>query len=123
MASRAQSKSDGARQETLALLVPSHNHVRYLPDLLTSMDRQSREPNEILNIGSGEETTIRELAERVAETVGFGGNLEWDVTKPDGTPRKALDSHRLFAMGWKPLVPLLEGLKRMYNWYLENIAA
>lgn len=78
---------------------------------------------EILNIGSGEETTIRQLAERVAETVGFGGNLEWDVTKPDGTPRKALDSQRLFAMGWKPRVLLLEGLKRTYKWYLENIAA
>ena len=76
---------------------------------------------EILNIGSGEETTIRELAERVAEAVGYSGRLEWDTTKPDGTPRKALDSSRLFALGWRSRVPLREGLQRTYAWYLHTV--
>ena len=75
----------------------------------------------ILNIGSGEETTIRELAERVAEAVGYSGRLEWDTTKPDGTPRKALDSARLFELGWRSLVPLREGLQRTYSWYLDTV--
>jgi len=75
----------------------------------------------ILNIGSGEETTIRELAERVAEAVGYSGRLEWDTTKPDGTPRKALDSARLFELGWRSRVPLREGLQRTYSWYLDTV--
>jgi GDP-L-fucose synthase len=76
---------------------------------------------EILNIGSGEETTIRELAERMAEVVGYSGRLEWDTTKPDGTPRKALDSSRLFELGWRSRVPLREGLQRTYSWYLHTV--
>jgi GDP-L-fucose synthase len=75
----------------------------------------------ILNIGSGEETTIRELAERVAEAVGYSGRLEWDTTKPDGTPRKALDSARLLELGWRSRVPLREGLQRTYSWYLHTV--
>jgi GDP-L-fucose synthase len=75
----------------------------------------------ILNIGSGEETTIRELAERVAEVVGYSGRLEWDITKPDGTPRKALDSSRLFALGWRSRVPLREGLQKTYAWYSHAV--
>jgi GDP-L-fucose synthase len=75
----------------------------------------------ILNIGSGEETTIRELAERVAEAVGYSGRLEWDTTKPDGTPRKALDSSRLFALGWRSRVPLREGLQKTYAWYSHTV--
>lgn len=74
----------------------------------------------ILNIGSGEETTIRELAERVAEVVGYSGRMEWDATKPDGTPRKALESSRMFSLGWKPQTSLAEGLRRTYAWYCDN---
>jgi len=80
------------------------------------------EGEEILNIGSGEETTIRELAERVAEAVGYSGRLEWDTTKPDGTPRKALESSRMLSLGWKPRVPLREGLSRTYAWYVRQSA-
>ena len=77
---------------------------------------------DILNIGSGEETTIRELAECIAQTVGFTGRLEWDTTKPDGSPRKALDSTRIFAMGWKPRVPLSEGLSKTHKWYQAKVS-
>jgi len=78
------------------------------------------EGDEILNIGSGEETTIRDLAERVAKTVGYTGKLEWDASKPDGTPRKALDSSRLFSMGWRPRISLLDGLNKTYQWYKDS---
>jgi dTDP-D-glucose 4,6-dehydratase len=65
---------------------------------------------------------VKEIfAERVAEAVGYSGRLEWDTTKPDGTSRKALDSARLFELGWRSRVPLREGLQRTYSWYLYTV--
>jgi GDP-L-fucose synthase len=75
-----------------------------------------------LNIGTGEEVTIRALAETVAEVVGFTGALAFDSTKPDGAPRKLLDAGKMKALGWRAKTPLREGLKRTYAWYLENVA-
>jgi GDP-L-fucose synthase len=75
-----------------------------------------------LNIGTGEEVTIRALAEAVAEVVGFTGTLAFDATKPDGVPRKLLDAGKMKALGWRAKTPLREGLKRTYAWYLENVA-
>jgi GDP-L-fucose synthase len=75
-----------------------------------------------LNIGTGEEVTIRALAETVAEVVGFAGTLAFDATKPDGMPRKLLDAGKMKALGWRAKTPLREGLKRTYAWYLENVA-
>jgi len=76
------------------------------------MERYS--DGEIINVGSGVEVSIRELAERVAGVVGYRGRLVWDATKPDGTPRKLMDSTRLFGMGWRPRMGLEEGLRRVY---------
>ena len=73
-----------------------------------------------INIGSGQELTIRELAETVAEVVGFTGELVFDSSKPDGTPRKLLDTSRLAALGWQPEIDLKTGLRKTYQWYLEN---
>ena len=67
-----------------------------------------------LNIGCGEDLSIRELAEAIVETVGFRGRLVFDASKPDGMPRKLLDSTRIRALGWHPTVDLREGLRRMY---------
>lgn len=80
------------------------------------------ESAEIVNIGCGEDLTIRELAEIVCRVVGFEGSLEFDVSKPDGTPRKLLDIGRIRAMGWSPRIPLEEGIKNAYEWFLENAA-
>lgn len=77
---------------------------------------------EMLNIGSGYEVSIRELAEIMCEVVGFEGELEFDRTRPDGTPRKLLDSARLHALGWRAQTPLREGLKLTYQWFLEHVA-
>ncbi|HVE16195.1 MAG TPA: GDP-L-fucose synthase [Chthoniobacterales bacterium] len=76
---------------------------------------------EIVNIGCGEDVTIRELAEIVCDVVGFSGSLEFDTTKPDGTPRKLLDMTKLFSMGWRPRTPLREGIRGAYEWFLANV--
>jgi GDP-L-fucose synthase len=76
----------------------------------------------LINAGSGEEVSIRELAEAVAEATGFAGKIAWNAARPDGTPRKLMDSGRLAALGWRPSVPLGEGLRKMYAWFLETPA-
>ena len=77
---------------------------------------------EIVNIGCGEDLTIRELAETVCRVVGFGGRLVFDPSKPDGTPRKLLDIGRIRTLGWAPRIPLEEGIKDAYEWFLANCA-
>ena len=72
-----------------------------------------------LNVGSGEDLPIRELAEKVAYAAGFEGKIEWDASKPDGTPRKALDVSRIKALGWKPTITLDEGIASTIAWYKE----
>lgn len=75
---------------------------------------------EIINIGIGEDLTIRDLASIVKEVVGYKGHIVWDTSKPDGTPRKRLDVTKLFATGWKPTVALKNGIKKEYDWFLDN---
>jgi len=77
---------------------------------------------EIVNVGCGEDISIRELAELICDIVGFDGELAWDKTKPDGTPRKLLDVSKLRGLGWKPTIPLREGIARTYDWFLKNVA-
>ena len=79
-------------------------------------------PDGMLNVGSGEDLTIRDLAELVRAVVGYEGAVEWDASKPDGTPRKLMDVSRMRGLGWAPTVGLEDGLRRTYQWYLENRA-
>ena len=72
--------------------------------------------NEIVNIGTGEDVTIKELAETIAKIVGYTGTIEWDTTKPDGTPRKLLDVSRLHSLGFKHKTSLEDGIKKTYEW-------
>jgi GDP-L-fucose synthase len=72
-----------------------------------------------LNVGSGEELSIKDLAEKVAAAAGFAGKIEWDSSKPDGTPRKVLDVSRVKALGWKPTITLDEGIASTIAWYKE----
>lgn len=81
---------------------------------------QRYEGSEILNIGVGEDITIKELALLIQEIVGFAGELKFDPAKPDGAPRKLLDVSRLHALGWKAQIPLRKGIAAAYQWYLEN---
>ena len=82
------------------------------------MDHYSDE--ETVNIGTGEELTIRELAEKIRTTVGAECELEWDASKPDGTPRKLVDIRKLWSLGFRPEISLDEGLRRTYAWYCEH---
>ena len=75
---------------------------------------------EPINVGVGEDVTIRELAELVAGVVGYTGAISYDPTKPDGTPRKLLDVSRLLALGWKPSIDLYDGVAATYAWYQEQ---
>jgi GDP-L-fucose synthase len=77
---------------------------------------------EIVNVGCGEDVTIREVVGLICDVVGFDGELTWDKTKPDGTPRKLLDVSKLRGLGWKPRIPLRDGIARTYDWFLKNVA-
>jgi len=77
---------------------------------------------ETINVGLGDDMPIRELAETVASVVGFEGTIEWDSSKPDGMPRKLLDTTRINELGWHPTIKLRDGLASTYEWYVENVA-
>tara|TARA_B110001450_G_C17202794_1_gene312110 strand:- start:105 stop:500 length:396 start_codon:yes stop_codon:yes gene_type:complete len=74
-----------------------------------------------INVGSGAECSIKELTESIAAVVGFSGAITWDKSKPDGAPRKLLDSTKLMSLGWHPKFGLRDGLVDAYNWYLDNL--
>ncbi len=75
---------------------------------------------EIVNIGTGTDLTIRELAELICDVVGFEGELTWDASKPDGTPRKLLDISKIKSLGWEPTIPLREGIAQTYEWFCRQ---
>jgi GDP-L-fucose synthase len=93
--------------------------VLHIIDNLEAKDLYSQNISQI-NIGSGFETSIKELAEKIASTVGYSGEIKFDLTKPDGTLRKFLDCSRLKNLGYTAKIKLEEGLKDTYNWYLNN---
>ena len=74
-----------------------------------------------INVGTGKECSIKQLAEIISDVVGFQGNIVWDTTKPDGAPRKLMDSSKAFDLGWHPKYDLKNGLKDAYAWYITNL--
>ncbi|GIK96230.1 MAG: GDP-L-fucose synthase [Alphaproteobacteria bacterium] len=96
-------------------------HVDDLADGLVHLaKRYSGEMH--VNLGTGEDVTIAELAQAIARIVGFEGRFVYDATKPDGTPRKLLDVTRMSALGWRARIPLEEGIRQAWSWYRENVA-
>ena len=81
---------------------------------------QHYDTHETINVGLGDDMPIRELAETVASVVGFEGTIEWDSSKPDGMPRKLLDTSRINELGWQPQITLRDGVASTYEWYLAN---
>ena len=75
---------------------------------------------DIVNVGVGEDLTIQELAEKVRKAVGFAGDIRWDSSKPDGTPRKLLDVTRIRQLGWKPTISVDQGIAATYVWFQQN---
>ncbi len=74
----------------------------------------------LINIGTGQDITIKELAEIIKEIINFKGKIVWDTTKPDGTPRKLLDVSKLNSLGWTSKISLRDGIKRTYEWYCRS---
>jgi GDP-L-fucose synthase len=96
-------------------------HVEDMADAVVYLLKTYNE-EAIVNIGWGEDVTIRELAETVAAVAGFQGELVFDTTKPDGTPRKLLDTTRLTSLGWKPKIKLRAGIEGVYEWFKQHVA-
>jgi len=84
------------------------------------MEKNTQEMLSHINVGTGQDCTIREMAETVAKVTGYKGKIEFDTSKPDGSPRKLLDVSRLKALGWQASTTLEDGLSRTYNWFLQN---
>jgi len=97
----------------------------YIDDLADALVFLMKHYNaeEHINVGVAEEVSIRQLATEIARVVGVDAALRFDASKPDGTPRKLMDSERLFAMGWRPKTSLRDGLRQTYAWYQMHIAA
>jgi GDP-L-fucose synthase len=81
---------------------------------------QKYEESEHINVGTGEDVTIKELAETISEIVGYNRPINWDSSKPNGTPRKVLNVDKIKSIGWEPKIGLREGIQLTYNWYKEN---
>jgi GDP-L-fucose synthase len=95
-------------------------HVDDLADATLFLMRNYDSP-EILNVGTGQDLTIKELAETIARITGYQGRMVLDASKPDGTPRKLLDVSRIQALGWKAGIPLEQGIAETYRWYLSSL--
>jgi GDP-L-fucose synthase len=95
-------------------------HVDDLADAAVFL-MSAYDDEEIINIGTGEDVSIGELAALVADVVGYEGEIVYDTSKPDGTPRKLLDVSKLRALGWSPKIGLREGIAATYKWYVENL--
>jgi len=95
-------------------------HVDDLAEACYTCMQNYNEPEHI-NIGTGEDVTIKKLAETISKVVGFGGEIEWDSTKPIGTPRKVLNVDKIKALGWKPKINLIDGIRSTYNYYVQEM--
>ena len=82
---------------------------------------QDYDEEEHINVGTGEDVTIKELAETIVDVVGYENYYEWDTSKPNGTPRKVLNVDKIKSLGWEPKISLREGIESTYEWYKENV--
>lgn len=118
-----EAKLAGAPQVTLWGTGTPRREFLHVDDLAAAIVylMQTYDGSEIVNIGTGEDVTIKELAELVRKEVGYEGEIAWDTTKPDGTPRKWLDVSKLHALGWKHGIALQEGIRGTYSWFINFI--
>jgi GDP-L-fucose synthase len=119
-----EAKTAGARELTVWGSGKPRREFLHVDDLASAclFLLEKYDSPEIINVGCGEDISIRELAELICGVVGFDGELAWDTTKPDGTPRKLLDTSKLNNLGWRPAIPLREGIARTYDWFRANYA-
>ena len=125
-----EAKASGSASVTLWGTGTPRREFLYVDDLadaclflMNKFDWDPARPDDVfVNVGVGEDVTIKELAELIARVVGFNGEIVWDTSMPDGTPRKLLEVSRLERMGWRARTSLEEGIRKTYQWYLENQA-
>lgn len=118
-----EAQRDGLPEVTLWGSGSPRREFLHVDDLAAACVRllEAYDGDEPVNIGCGEDLTIRELAQIVAEVTGYQGQIGWDASKPDGTPRKLLDVSRLTSLGFKPQIPLRDGIARTYAWWLGQL--
>ena len=118
-----EAKESGAHQVTIWGSGTPRREFLHVDDLASAVVflLEHYDSPETINVGTGVDVTIRELAESVAEVVGWEGDLVFDTSKPDGTPRKLLDVSRLLDLGWRPAIGLSEGLAATYRWFNANL--
>lgn len=117
-----EAKRDGAAKVTVWGTGSPRREFLHVDDLADAclMLIDAYDSAETINIGWGDDLPIKELAETVASVVGFDGQIEWDTSKPDGMPRKLLDTSRINALGWRPTITLRDGVASTYDWYVNN---
>ncbi|MEU3554505.1 GDP-L-fucose synthase family protein [Streptomyces fragilis] len=117
-----EARESGAGHVTLWGSGSPRREFLHVDDLASACVRllETYDGDEPVNVGCGEDLTIRALAGTVAEVTGFSGEIRWDTTKPDGTPRKLLDVSRLTGLGWKPSIALRDGIAGTYQWWLSE---
>ncbi|WP_257231115.1 GDP-L-fucose synthase [Streptomyces sp. UH6] len=117
-----EARESGADHVTLWGSGSPRREFLHVDDLASACVRllEAYDGDEPVNVGCGEDLTIRELAGTVADVTGFTGEVRWDTSKPDGTPRKLLDVSRLTGLGWKPSVALRDGIDGTYRWWLSQ---
>ncbi len=117
-----EAKRSGSGKVTLWGSGKSLREFLYVDDLAKAvvfcMDKY--DDSKQINVGSGHEVSIKDLATMISAVVGFSGEIIWDSSKPDGTPRKVLDSSKIIKLGWKPLISLDQGIASTVEWYLQN---
>ena len=119
-----EAKESGRTKETLWGTGSPMREFLHVDDLAKAvvMAGQKYDSAQHLNIGSGEDLTIKALAELVAELAGFKGEIAWDCSKPDGTPRKVLDVSKVKSLGWEPKISLRDGIASTIEWYIDATA-
>lgn len=117
-----EAKINGSRRVSLLGTGKPLREFLYVDDLAYAIVKllESTPQTNLINIGSSQEVSIRDLAHLVARIVGYEGEVTWDESAPDGTFRKLLDSSKIHELGWRPLVSLEEGIRSTYNWYLAS---
>ena len=117
-----EAKTSGGRELTLWGSGKPRREFLHVDDLASACVflLEKYDSPEIINVGCGEDVSIRELAEMICDVIGFKGNLVWDTSKPDGTPQKLLDVSKMRALGWQSTISLRDGIKRTYDWFLQN---
>ncbi len=120
-----EAKRDGAAKVTVWGTGSPRREFLHVDDLADAclMLIDAYDSAETINIGWGDDLPIKELAETVASVIGFEGEIEWDTSKPDGMPRKLLDTSRINALGWRPTITLRDGVASTYAWYINNYEA